>query len=523
MTLFGSFARWLQGVPARRGLSLRSRFVLATMVGELAFASALAIAVGLFTVRQEFSFRQNLLRQTTAAIAASVMPMVADQEAERVQAQLDSILARLGESPLECLIVFDGAGQPIARSSCAEAQVCGQSAQIGNRGVIDFFTRPQVMVDPITVDGLTLATVHAYFKPIGLTTALREPVILMLFVVSAVSLVSVPWTAWLFTASVAEPLDRLKDKAQRLAAGDTSIALHDGRQDEIGSVQVAFDEMSRKLTERQAALEDAYRQLQDAFAIEARAKQELETLMQMKSNFVAVASHELRAPLAIIRLYVDLLFDQDAHLSEDERRNALSAMSAASSRLTTIVSDLMDAALLERGLMALNPTVVPLGRIISEAVEDANALYASGPTSVIIEGELPDFVVEADALRIRQVLDNLISNAVKYSEGAPDVVVRARVEDRVGIVEVIDFGRGIPPEKMSCLFQLFGRAEDADSGMPGGLGLGLAISERIVRAHGGTLEYKPNPGGRGSVFTMRLPSGGAARRHCVEVSSEVHA
>lgn len=515
-------ARPIKRMLGRHGASLEVRFVLATVAGEMLFALALGLVVGMFTVRQEAALRSEQLRQTTAAIAASVMPMIADQEAARLQAQLDSVLERIGHERLDCLVVEDSSGAVIARSRCTEEQ-CDSNGAAGSATIESLFGEPQTLSQPIIVDGLTLATVHARFKPLGVARAMREPLLLALVVVASVSLVSLPWTAWLFVSSVGEPLQRLREGAGRLASGELGFVLHDGRMDEIGHVQMALDEMSAKLADRQAKLEEAYSQMQRALSIETKAKQELENLVRMKSDFVAVASHELRGPLAVIRLYSELLSNDVDSMSPSDVTRAMAAIGSASARLSSIVADLMDAALLERGMISLNPAPVPLEGIVLRAVEDAQVLCVGGTTTVRIDGELPSVLANVDALRVRQVLDNLISNAVKYSEGAPEVLVRMSVTQDEAVVSVVDFGKGIPEDKAGRLFQMFGRLEPVDSGSAGGLGLGLAISERIVQAHGGSLTYQANPAGKGSIFTMRIPQSRArgARRAQREVSMKV--
>ena len=193
---------------------------------------------------------------------------------------------------------------------------------------------------------------------------------------------------------------------------------------------------------------------------------------------------------------------------EAEALEAVEAIGSAAGRLGSIVSDLMDSALLERGLMPIEFGEVWLGELLEGAVKDAQAMARSNGIEVRFEDSISDAVIRGDALRLRQVLDNLLSNAFKYSPRETVVVVRTKADADFVEVEIVDQGRGVPEEDERVLFTLFGRVDSADGRDTAGLGLGLAISARIVQAHGGRLTFRKNEEGRGSVFCIRLPRGG---------------
>jgi signal transduction histidine kinase len=252
--------------------------------------------------------------------------------------------------------------------------------------------------------------------------------------------------------------------------------------------------------------------MEQAYRTEAKAKECLAKLMEMKSSFVAVASHELKTPVAVIRLYAEMLREGVLRPSEPGYAEALNAMIAASGRLVSIISDLMDASLWERGEIAIKRETVDISELVAEAVHDAEALCSGHQTRVVLQEPVPEIVGEVDPLRLRQVLDNMISNAVKYSDGAPEALVSLRQERHKAIIEVTDFGRGIPEGASGTVFGLFGRVA-GESDAVSGLGLGMAISQRIALAHGGTLSFRANPAGKGTVFSLALPLGlGATER-----------
>jgi signal transduction histidine kinase len=326
-------------------------------------------------------------------------------------------------------------------------------------------------------------------------------------VLVSVALVSAPWTAWLVLREVIEPVQNLKDASQSLADGERNLDLQIDGENEIAYLALALNDLSAQLMEREARLEESLARVGEAYEVESAAKRELEELMRMKSDFVAVAAHEIRTPLAVMRLYADMLVGGElGELGSDANEVAISMQSAAA-RLGAIVCDLQDAALLERGMVAIEGRAITLDALVASACDDADALASSHGVRVVYQ--CPDRPLEmcGDAVRIRQVIDNLVSNAVKYSAGADQVTVRCFAHDGELMVEVADRGRGIPKERSGSLFKLFGRIDSSDNRDTVGLGLGLAISGRIVEAHHGRIEWRDNEEGSGTVFRVTLPRG----------------
>ncbi|RJQ53671.1 MAG: sensor histidine kinase [Actinobacteria bacterium] len=484
---------------ARR--SLRTRFVAVVIIGEIAFGLVLGLTVGLYAVRSAAEQRKESLRQISSAVAASLMPMIADQDGSHVEAQLQSILRMAEAGDIKCMRVLDGSGNVIAQSN-KERDCCSTPA---DRSLMGLFTKPQVVEQPIEIGGVQAASIYVEFAPIGLSKALASPMLAAAIVVLSIALVSAPWTAWVIMRQVLEPISDLRDGASSIAEGQRDLVLHDGRQDEIGELGAALDNMSRQLAEKEERLRSSYAQLEEAFKLEAQAKTELEQLVKMKSDFVAMASHELRTPLSVIRLYAEMLEAGELCEPTEEVKEAFSSISSSANRLTSIVSDMIDAALLERGLMQLEFSRVDFSRIVRQAVTDARALSLSRGVDIELEDNGTGMSLWADSVRVRQVLDNLLSNAVKYSDGSALVSVEVHASDEFAVVEVIDRGCGIPRQRQSQLFNLFGRLDTRDNRDTAGLGLGLAISARIAEAHGGSISFRDNEEGKGSVFSLRMP------------------
>jgi signal transduction histidine kinase len=491
--------------------------MIATVAGELVFGTVLGLAVGVYAARTQAQDRVDFMRHMTALVAASATQVINDGDPALVEGRLKSVIAAAEVSDVECLWVLDTSGSVIASVSRGPDSVPPPVTTGG--GVVETLTAPQVLEWPIFADDTEVATVRVCFAPIGTGQALGMPLALAGLVVIAVTFVSMPWTAWLFMVSVAEPLEDLRDQARRLSTGETPAHTRTTRTDEIGEVQNALHEMAVELAERQARLDQSYLDLAGAYQRELAAKRGLEELVSMKSAFIAIASHELRAPLSIVSLYAEMLNDGTFGTYEDSTAQAHAAIGVAAARLTSIVSDLMDAALLERGELRLQYEEVDIEEMLTGLVRDSRILHAGKSSDVVRLGAPCTVTVQADPMRVRQILDNLVSNAAQYSEAGTPVGIRARLGDGRVFVDVIDQGPGIPDSEREHLFEFFSRLHAVDSRAVPGLGLGLAISERVARAHGGSLSYAPNPDGRGSVFTLELPMDGAFRSDVVELGS----
>jgi signal transduction histidine kinase len=218
---------------------------------------------------------------------------------------------------------------------------------------------------------------------------------------------------------------------------------------------------------------------------------------ELKSTLLSTISHELRTPLTSIRALSELLVEHE--FDPDEARQAAETINRESERLTRLVDNVLDAARIEAGRLPTYPKPISLVEVIGEAL---GVLHARpGPRfRVEVPSDLP--LVKADPDRLRQVLDNLFSNAVKY--GPPEGVVRVRAQrdGDLARIAVSDQGPGIPSEHLPRLFDRFHRVGGENA--PGGTGLGLFISNSLVELMGGRMQVSSRPG-RGSSFSFTLP------------------
>ncbi|MEV5438874.1 HAMP domain-containing sensor histidine kinase [Streptomyces sp. NPDC052682] len=232
-----------------------------------------------------------------------------------------------------------------------------------------------------------------------------------------------------------------------------------------------------------------------SLAVRARAEQRLR-------RFVADASHELRTPLMSVRGYADL-FQYAAANAPEERDRHLARLRAEAARMGVLLDDLLLLARLDaaEAEAPLRPSDTDLTDLVQQAADAFRAAHPDRPLTVRA-GSGP-LRLHLDAQRIRQVLDNLLTNAAVHTPPGTQVRVEVAVRAGTALVRVADSGPGIPPEDQERVFDRFYRVDKARSRDRGGSGLGLAVARSLVRAHGGTLEVASRPGA--TVFTVALP------------------
>jgi PAS domain S-box-containing protein len=232
---------------------------------------------------------------------------------------------------------------------------------------------------------------------------------------------------------------------------------------------------------------------------------QLRELDRMKDDFVASVSHELRTPLTSIRGYLDLVLDGDAGPLTSEQEQYLGVIARNATRLLALVGDLLVVAQHDSGAVALDRQRGDLGAVASEAVSSAAPIAEErGLALAIAAQDVPEF--EFDPARIGQVLDNLISNALKFTAAGGSVEVRVTCEADRAVVEVADSGMGMSGAEQERLFERFYRTESSSTQATPGTGLGLWISKTIVEAHGGEIGVD-SATGRGTTFRVELPLG----------------
>jgi PAS domain S-box-containing protein len=236
----------------------------------------------------------------------------------------------------------------------------------------------------------------------------------------------------------------------------------------------------------------------------------LRKLDRMKDEFIALVSHELRTPLTSIRGYLELLVDDPETLVlPDLQRDWLQVIDRNAERLLRLVEDLLLTAQANAGALALEKDDLDLAAVIEQAVQAGAPVAAARGISLTSSVETAPFV-NGDRMRIGQVIDNLVSNALKFTPEGGRVEVRASARRGVARIEVCDTGMGIPDGEQEQLFERFFRTARAQDEAIPGVGLGLSITKAIVEAHGGRISVR-SVEGKGTTFRIDLPAGAADR------------
>jgi signal transduction histidine kinase len=276
------------------------------------------------------------------------------------------------------------------------------------------------------------------------------------------------------TRYIVVPLRRTVRAARRLTLGDLSARVVEEGDDEPVELARAFNQMAVSLEESE----------------------------RLKDEFFALVSHELRTPLTSIIGYLELVLDDAEQLSEDQRR-FLEVVDRNAKRLLRLVGDMLFVAQVEAGRLSLERQEVDLRTVATEAVEAARPAAQRGCVALELDATGVR-LVPGDRDRFGQMLDNLISNALKFTPENGAVVVRLRDAGSHVVIEVIDDGIGIPDADRRRLFERFFRASSATGRSVPGAGLGLTIVKTIVEAHGGSIVVD-SAEGEGTTVRVELP------------------
>jgi signal transduction histidine kinase len=238
-----------------------------------------------------------------------------------------------------------------------------------------------------------------------------------------------------------------------------------------------------------------------AYEAERTTVEELRRLSALRADFVSLVSHELRSPMASVIGSARTLEQRWRELTPEQRESFLALIAHETSRLAELIGDVLDTSRIEAGTFSYSFDDVDLARLVRDSAAAAEHGQDEVAVDAVVREPLP--AVRGDRDRLRQVLVNLIDNAVKYSSPGDRVRVQAEHTDGRVVIEVRDNGPGISQEHQRLIFEKFGRAHVGEHAKPG-TGLGLFIARSIAEAHGGALEVRSAPG-RGATFRLSLP------------------
>jgi len=270
----------------------------------------------------------------------------------------------------------------------------------------------------------------------------------------------------------------------------------------VGGFFVIWWTRRRSFTEWEIRLLQGISDLAGIFLENAQLYRETAEANRAKDEFLATLSHELRNPLGAIANAVAAL-DQPGTRHEDMAARLRQIIDRQTQHLTRLVDDLLDVARAAAGKIALHRQPVDLSEVAGGCLR---SLRDSGRTArhrVTFRAE--SVIVNADPTRLAQIITNMLDNAIKFTPGGGSVDVDVAREGPEGVLRVTDTGIGIDPAMLSRVFELFAQAEQPHGRSVGGLGIGLALSRRLVEMHGGTIAAASEGQGRGAQFTVRLP------------------
>ena len=499
LTLAWPWQTWLR-------LRLRTRMLIVGLLLQ-------GVALGLMALGAMALIDQHLRRETQQRIeqfgpfmnAALATPM-----AQRDYASVAAILAESREARgFEFLTVLDAAGRTIANVGSSEP---------GAKHLIE----SEVTLE---LSGQRLGRVQfgMSLEPFAQTraNAARVMGVIALLVLGLSSGVLV----WLDN-TLTRPLRLLESAAREVHAGHYAISLPVQRQDDLGMVMRAFDrmrtEIERKVSEltHSEALQRGY--LAESVAQQARTAQALNAAQEAnraKAAFIANMSHEIRTPMNAIIGLTDLALDTPPSA---QQREYLTLVSASADNLLTIINDILDFSKIDAGRIELE--IRPF--VLRDLVQRIAGLHASSAQlkGITLQVDVAPDLAPAflgDALRIGQVLNNVLANAIKFTEqGQVHLQVLADPTNDPPQVQfaVRDSGIGIAPEKLSDIFEPFLQADTSITRRFGGTGLGLTISRKLARAMGGDLNVT-SVAGSGSVFTLSVPLSVATEHDAVTAST----
>ncbi|MCQ3919954.1 MAG: hypothetical protein DPW13_03170 [Planctomycetes bacterium] len=375
---------------------------------------------------------------------------------------------------------------------------------------------PSALEDPAPIGWVRLS-----FSLEPLAASLRESVSASIKIVAAILLGGVALIA-VVTGKILRPLTDLRRSATRIQQGDMKARADERAAAEFGALAATFNRMAATIQSQTESLE---RQVQDRTAqlriyadtlekTNAELREATEAALsanRAKSEFLANMSHEIRTPMTSILGFSERLLEPD--LDAATREDAVQTLRRNAEHLLSLINDILDLSKIEAGKLVLESVSCSLVRVVLE-VESLMSVRAKAKNlalNVAFEGRIPE-LVESDPSRLRQILINLVGNAVKFTQqGAVTVTVRGGAGGSTAVGEtfpieliVRDTGIGMTDDVCRRLFEPFQQGDASLSRRFGGTGLGLAISRRLARLLGGDIRVRSEPG-RGSEFVVQLP------------------
>ncbi|MFA5856942.1 MAG: ATP-binding protein [Candidatus Pacearchaeota archaeon] len=350
-------------------------------------------------------------------------------------------------------------------------------------------------------------------------------------IIAIISIIISGFFIYLFSRIVSNPLKLLEKDAEDIGKGkfDSDIIIKSN--DEIGLLSKSIRKMKKDLKDYQEKLIDSEKRKNQELESEVKSKttelnsriedlsmtksailnimedmthanENLKELDKAKSEFLNIVSHELKTPLTAMIAHLDVLDDLKGNLTEDEL-NSIEAIRRNSENLKDLISNILEISRIESGKFELTKSKQEIDKIILDGIKRIEILSKQKGLKMIAKIEdLPK--VNIDDTRFKEVMNNLLTNAIKFTDEGTITIKAKKKEDKIEI-KVIDTGVGIPANKIDNLFQKFYQVDASISRRYGGTGLGLSITKKIIEAHGGNISVESDGVNKGTTFTLTLP------------------
>ncbi len=343
-----------------------------------------------------------------------------------------------------------------------------------------------------------------------ISNSIRHTITDRILPISLFLLFSTSILGFILVSQVLRPVRELTFGVQEIQKGNLEYQLTIDAHNEIGELAASFNRMSKNLKKSREELEKSNENLEKKVEERTRelteANEHLRELDREKSEFVSIASHQLRTPLTAIGGYASMLLEGSYGKLSKKTEEVVGKIYQSSGRLVLIIEDFLDITKIEQGRMTYQFTTVDVKGLLESIIEEMAPRAREKNMELVFtfNGEEP-FNATADFGKLHQVLSNLIDNAIKYSGVGKTFITLLKDSARGKIVvSVRDTGIGIPPETMKKLFQKFSRAENVKKIYTEGSGLGLYVAQEMMKAHHGRIWAESEGEGRGSTFFVEL-------------------